>query len=332
MKKSDALEALIQAMRRARYSEKTVKSYAGWISRFFDWLAARHRSGNLPPTAEDRVSEFLGRIAPRSSASTQNQALCALVYFFREAAGTPLGELPAWVSAKRPKRLPEWVTSEEALALFERMRGASRVLAQLMFGAGLRLNEAVTLRIKDLKLSEGTLMVRQGKGDKDRVALLPVSLVPELRAWIERSRLLWQDDRDAGVPGVYLPPSVARKFPTYATRWEWHWLFPSGKLSTDPVSSITRRHHVHPDLLNKALTKACQMAKLGKRVTSHALRHGFATALLMAGRPIHEVSALMGHESIETTEVYLHCLPRLNERLTSPLDAARNITPLRISA
>jgi integron integrase len=279
-----------------------------------------------------RVTAYLSMLAPKVSAATQTQALCALVLFHREVLQKPLGHLPEWVTAKRPKRLPEWVTPAEACAIFDRMKGAARIMAELQFGAGLRLREVVSLRIKDVRIEERTLVVRGGKGDKDRVTLLPDSLVTPLREMMVSSRQLWEDDRREGVPGVYLPDDVARKYPGYATRWEWHWVFPSGKLSTDKPSGITRRHHAHPDLLNKAVTVACEKARLGRRVTSHAFRHGFATALLQSGRPIQEVSQLLGHVSIETTQIYLHCLPRLEERITSPLDLARNITPLRRSA
>lgn len=315
-------------MRRNRYSEKTLEAYAGWVSRFFAWMRSELKAGRDYRTEtgvdhEARVTAYLSCVAPKVGAATQTQALCALVLFHREVMGKALGELPSWVSAQRPKRLPEWVTPAEAVALFDRMRGMAKMMAELQFGAGLRLREVVALRIKDVRLEEGTIMVRGGKGDKDRVTVLPTSLVAPLREFIARSRQLWEDDRRDGVPGVYLPDDVGRKYPTYAERWEWHWVFPSGKLSTDKVSGITRRHHAHPDLLNKAVGVACERAKLGRRVTSHAFRHGFATALLQSGRTIQEVGQLLGHVSIETTQIYLHCLPRLEERLTSPLDAAR---------
>lgn len=338
MTRTEALESLTMVLRRGHYSEKTVESYCGWISRFFGWMKSERIAGRSYQSAdgtvdhEARVTAYLSMLAPQVGASTQTQALCALVLFHREVLGKALGTLPEWVSAKRPKRLPEWVTPAEACALFDRMRGLGRMMAELQFGAGLRLREVVALRIKDVRLEEGAIMVRGGKGDKDRVTLLPMSLVAPLRDVMARSRQLWEDDRRDGVPGVYLPQDVGRKYPTYATRWEWHWVFPSGKLSTDKVSGITRRHHAHPDLLNKAVTVACEKARLGRRVTSHAFRHGFATALLQSGRPIQEVSQLLGHVSIETTKIYLHCLPRLEERLTSPLDMARNVTPLRMTA
>lgn len=328
MKQSEALDKLTQVMRRNRYSEKTLQAYAGWVARFFAWMQMELKAGRDYRTGtgvdhEARVTAYLSHVAPKVGAATQTQALCALVLFHREVMEKALGELPAWVSAQRPKRLPEWVTPAEAVALFDRMKGIGKMMAELQFGAGLRLREVVALRIKDVRLEEGTIMVRGGKGDKDRVTLLPKSLVAPLRQFIERSRMLWEDDRRDGVPGVYLPDDVGRKYPTYATRWEWHWVFPSGKLSTDKVSGITRRHHVHPDALNKAVTVACDRAKLGRRVTSHAFRHGFATALLQSGRSIQEVAQLLGHQNIETTQVYLHCLPRLEERLLSPLDAVR---------
>lgn len=332
MKPSEAKEGLARAIRRAHYSEKTVESYVGWLDRFLLWCARKAKEGMVYESNEERVADYLGELAPVVTPSTQRQALCALVYFHREVAGKALGQLPDWVSAKRPRRLPEWVTPAEAMAIFERMKGIARLMAELQFGSGLRLAEVTELRIKDVRLDEGTIMVRGGKGDKDRVTILPASLVAPLRDMFARSRLLWEDDRRDVVPGVALPQGVARKYPTYGERWEWHWVFPSHKLSTDPASGIVRRHHVHPDLLNKAVTKACALAKLGRRVTSHAFRHGFATALLASGRTVQEVAQLLGHASIETTQVYLHCLPRLEERLVSPLDVASNVTPMRRTA
>lgn len=338
MTRTEAITELSRVLRRDRYSEKTLESYCGWISRYFAWLSEEGRAGRkylIGSGAVDqdlRVTAYLSMLAPKVSAATQTQALCALVLFHREVLQKPLGQLPEWVTAKRPKRLPEWVTPAEACAIFDRMKGVARMMAELQFGSGVRLHEVVSLRVKDVRIEERTLVIRGGKGGKDRVTLLPDSLVSPLRDMIAHSRQLWEDDRRDGIPGVYLPDAVGRKYANYATRWEWHWVFPSGKLSTDKASGITRRHHAHPDLLNKAVTIACQKARLGRRVTSHAFRHGFATALLQSGRPIQEVSQLLGHVSIETTQIYLHCLPRLEERLTSPLDAARNITPLRCIA
>lgn len=334
MKANEWIEKLVATMRRDRYARSTVSSYVSWIRQFFAWVAAENQAGRKYEgqdggiNLEARATGFLSMIAPRVGAATQTQCLCALVYFHREVVGQALGDLPAWVSAKRPKRLPEWVTASEAVALFERMQGVPKLMAQMQFGSGLRLREVVSLRIKDLRLENGTVMVRGGKGDKDRMTILPMALVGPLREMVAQSRMLWEDDRAGNRPGVYLPEGVARKYPNYGTKWEWHWVFPSRRLATDPETGIVRRHHVHPDVLNKAVAVACEKAKLGRRVTSHAFRHGFATALLESGRTIDEVRELMGHASIETTQVYLHCLPRLEERLMSPLDRAQNIAPI----
>jgi len=336
MKPSDLIQELQASMRRARYARTTVQAYVSWVGQFLRWAIDEAKAGRKYEREdgegvdhEARCTGFLSMIAPRVGAATQTQCLCALVYFHREVVGKALGQLPSWVSAKRPKRLPEWVTAQEAVTIFEGMRGVPRLMAQMQFGSGLRLREVVSLRVKDLRLDEGTVMVRGGKGDKDRMTILPMSLVAPLREMLAISRRLWEDDREENQPGVYLPDDVRRKYPSYGTRWEWHWVFPSQKLSVDPETGITRRHHVHPDILNKAVTVACERAKLGRRVTSHAFRHGFATSLLASGRTIDEVRELMGHSSIETTQVYLHCLPRLEERIMSPLDAVQNVTPMR---
>jgi len=268
------------------------------------------------------VRLFLERLAPRSAASTQHQALCAVVFFYRDVLQQPLGDLGGWAKAKRPKRIPTWLTQGEMLRLLEQMRGATRLMAEMAYGGGLRIAELMALRIKDVDIEGGSITVRGGKGDKDRVTCLPRALAMRLGPWVARVRSLWEEDRRDGRAPVALPDGLERKFPNAGLEWPWYWFWPSGKESADPRTGIVRRHHLHEHTMGKALSLAARRAGLAKRVTAHTLRHSFATALLENGAGIHQVQELLGHSSVETTQVYLHCLPLLGTRIVSPLDAA----------
>ena len=190
----------------------------------------------------------------------------------------------------------------------------------LMFGAGPRLNEGLKLRVRDIDFEAGLIVIRGGKGDKDRVTCLPRALAPLLRERLVRLRDLWEMDRANGVPGVWLPEGVARKFPRYGEEWPWQFVFPGRQLSRDPESGIIRRHHLHEDTLSKALKRAAVKARLCKRITVHTLRHSFATAFLEAGGSVHKLQELLGHSNLETTEIYTHCVKAFAAHVTSPLD------------
>jgi integron integrase len=269
------------------------------------------------------------RLALNRSEVTQRQALNALVCFYK-VLGHPLGRLPEWVRPKQRRRMPTWVTTSEALAIISHLREPWNEVASLLFGSGLRIGECLDLRVKDIDLERGTVTIRGGKGDKDRVTLLARSMVPELRRRLECSRAVWEEDRAGGRPGVQIPEGVARKYPRAGTEWPWFWLWPAPGESTDPESGIVRRHHRHEMGFSKALKLAVSRAKIGKRVTAHAFRHGFATAYLEGNGTVPELQELLGHAHIETTEIYTHCLPKLASRAVSPLDRQdTNITPIR---
>lgn len=299
-----------------RLSRHTEECYLGWLRRFFDFAKTRKESGR-----EERVRLFLEELAPRSAASTQNQALNAVVFFYRDVLREPLEDLGKWARARRPKRLPVWLSSAEMGRLLEQMNGVPRLMAEMAFGSGLRLAELLALRIKDVDLEGGTITVRGGKGNKDRVTCLPRSLVFRLGPHLRRVRAMWEADRARGALPVFLPEGLERKFPRGGAEWCWFWFWPAYGESVDPCSKVVRRHHLHETTLGKALQKGARAAGLGKRITAHALRHSFATAMLEAGHSITQVQELLGHSSVDTTQVYLHCLPQVGRRVTSPLDA-----------
>lgn len=321
MKKADIRTLTEAACRRHHYSRKTLLSYSGWAGRFAAWL---NRQKDLwPEPSETKVSSFLAWLAERPggcSPATQKQALNALVFAYREALGKPLGQMPNWVKPAERRRLPVWLSRSEFDAVALNLTGDCLALAQTMFGSGLRLNEALKLRIRDIDLNSGWIIVRGGKGDKDRLTCLPRALVADFQQRMDRLRHLWTRDREAGLPGVCLPRDVARKFPKYGEDWPWQWIFPGRKPSTDPETRIIRRHHLHEDTLAKSLKRAARAAGINKRITVHTLRHSFATAFLEAGEAIHQLQELLGHKSIETTEIYTHCTSAAAARVTSPLD------------
>lgn len=267
------------------------------------------------------MRSYLKHLAPRTSASTQNQALNAIVFLYRDVLQQPLGDLGKWARAKRPARLPTWLAPAEMQRLLDAMPAGPRLMAQLAYGSGLRISELLALRVKDIDFDACLVTVRGGKGDKDRVTCLPRSLVFKFRAHFDRIRVLFDRDRSAGAAPIYLPDHLERKYPNAGREWPWFWLFPGSSESTDPRTGIVRRHHVHENTLGKALKIAARRIGLGKRISAHTLRHSFATNLLSNGASITQVQELLGHNSVETTQVYLHCIPQFASSITSPLDA-----------
>jgi integron integrase len=325
MTKTEMEEQVRLVCRMRRLSRHTEDTYAGWIARF-----GAHVKTCAHLTREDRVRTYLEKLAPRSAASTQNQALNAIVFLYRDVLKEPLGDLGKWARAKRPARLPTWLSPTEMQRLLDVMPAGTRLMAELAYGSGLRIAELLALRIKDIDLDAHLVTVRGGKGDKDRITVLPKTLVHRLHAHLERIRVLYDRDRAAGAMPIYLPDGLERKFPNGGREWTWFWLWPAANESTDPRMQIVRRHHVHEDTLGKALKLATRKSGLHKRVTAHTLRHSFATNLLAGGASITQVQELLGHNSVETTQVYLHCIPQFAATITSPLDMlpqAANIVP-----
>ena len=270
------------------------------------------------------VEAFLSHLAVQRSvaASTQNQAKSALLFLYKEVLGIELPWLDDVESAKRPQRLPVVLTHAEVEALLSRMRRTNGLVARLLYGAGLRLLEAARLRVKDLDFARGEILVRDGKGAKDRVTMLPVSLAEPLRAHLVLVREQHEQDLAAGLGSVYLPYALDRKYPNAAREWAWQYVFPSDRVSDDPRSGRRRRHHLDEQNVQRALRQALREAGIAKPATPHSLRHSFATHLLQAGYDIRTVQELLGHKDVQTTMIYTHVLNRGGQGVLSPLDRA----------
>jgi integron integrase len=309
---------LIKAARVAGHLWRTEETYRGWAARFARFLAPR---SPYAAGAED-VAAFLSRLAveQRASPSTQKQALNALVFLMQEGLHRQLGEIDFRRAAPQ-RRMPTVLSRDECKRLFAEIEGASRLMAELAYGAGLRLMELLRLRVHHVDLERNALVVHGGKGDKDRVTVLPVSLRPALEKQMTRLRELFAKDRADGLAGVWLPDGLARKYQRAGEKWEWQWLFPSREASVDPVSKVRRRHHVIDTTFQRIITRAAAAARIDKRVTPHVLRHSFATHLLEGGADIRTVQELLGHESVETTQIYTHVMRRPGLGVRSPLDA-----------
>jgi integron integrase len=309
---------LIERLRLKHYSWRTEQTYREWAWRLEKALRGRDMS---TATGED-VKQFLSDLAVRRrvSVATQKQALNALVFLFREGLGKDAGDLSDFEQARRGRRLPSVLTKGECTRLFATLAGTSRLMAELMYGSGLRLTELLRLRIKDVDVERMQVTVRAGKGDKDRVTVLPESLVEKLRAHRDRVRGLYESERATGCAGVWLPEALERKYPRAGVAWEWFWLFPSRQIMRDPHSGLQRRHHVLDATFQQAIREASRKARLNKRVTPHTLRHSFATHLLESGTDIRTVQDLLGHVDVATTQIYTHVTKKPGLGVRSPLD------------
>ena len=254
------------------------------------------------------------------AANTQNQALSALLFLYREVLAIELPWLDGVTRAKRPARVPTVLSCEETMRLLAQLDGRPRLLAGLLYGAGLRLMEALRLRVKDVDFERGEITVRDGKGGKDRRTVLPRALIGPLRCEVVRVRQLHQSDLREGFGAVWLPHALGRKYPGAAREFGWQYLFPSARRARDPRGGIERRHHFDDAMLARALKKACREAGIVKPVTAHTLRHSFATHLLESGSDIRTVQELLGHKDVKTTQIYTHVLNRGGQGVLSPLD------------
>jgi len=312
------LDQVRDAIRRKHYSIRTEEAYVSWIKRFILFHNKRHPREMGAP----EIEAFLTHLAVerRVAASTQNQALSAILFLYREVLGIDLDLPLRAIRAKRPRRLPTVLTHEEALRVIAALSGAHQLMAKLLYGSGLRLMECVRLRVKDLDFDQHLIVVRDGKGAKDRITVLPESLIDPLQEHLQRVRLIHQQDLAAGYGEVYLPYALARKYPNAPREWIWQYVFPSDRISTDPRTGLTRRHHIDPSTLQKAVRKAVKLAGIDKHVTCHTFRHSFATHLLEAGYDIRTVQELLGHKDVKTTMIYTHVLNRGGLAVRSPLD------------
>ena len=268
------------------------------------------------------VSAFLSHLATEGNvaAATQSQALAAVLFLYKSVLELELPWLEDIVRAKRPRRLPVVLGREECSALLAAMKDEHALMAKLMYGTGMRIGECVALRVKDVDLRRREIVVRDGKGGKDRVTMLPSQLVGPLTDQLRRARRTYEGDRERERPGVALPYALERKYPNAGKSWSWHWVFPQDHLSVDPRSGVARRHHAYEQTLARAIAAAARKAGIDKPVTSHTLRHSFATHLLHDGYDIRTVQELLGHKDVSTTMIYTHVLNRGGRGVVSPLD------------
>lgn len=313
------LDQLRQQIRYRHYSLRTEQAYVQWVRRYLHFHGLRH------PRELDgsHVAQFLSHLANdrRVAPSTHKQALSALLFLYKQVCGI---ELPWMQEIGRPQvrqRIPVTLSRDEVARLLGALDTGYAVIGRLLYGTGLRLMEALRLRVKDLDFDRHLLVVREGKGGKDRVVMLPHSLRDDLRAQLTISRRLWGQDRLHRIPGVWLPDALARKFPRAAESWAWHWVWPSPTLAVDPRTGICRRHHLFEQTVGRALARAVTSTGIAKRVTAHTLRHSFATHLLESGVDIRCVQELLGHSDVSTTMIYTHVLSSSAAGLPSPLDS-----------
>ncbi len=345
------LDQLSDTLRTKHYSYRTEETYLDWVRRYILFHHKQHPASMGAP----EIRAFLAHLATERNvaASTQNQALSAILFLYREVLQKEIEPI-LLTGAKRPERLPTVLTHQETLDILNQLNGAYKLMAQLLYGSGLRLMECVRLRVKDLDFQYKTVTVRDGKGEKDRVTPMPDSLIPSLQRQIERVRLLHDEDLAAGFGQVYLPNALAKKYPNAAGELLWQYLFPAPKLSLDPRSAtpsptsalemgegqggntpspnlgegrdggqngLLRRHHLDPTGLQRSVKEAARKAGIQKRVTCHTFRHSFATHLLQNGYDIRTVQELLGHKDVRTTMIYTHVLQRGGLAVKSPLDS-----------
>jgi integron integrase len=313
------LDQMRDAIRLKNYSYRTEQSYVDWVERFIRFHNLRHPAEmNMP-----EIEAFLTWLAVEQNVapSTQNQALSALLFLYRYVLKVDLiGSVEA-VRAQKDKRLPVILTKSEVQQIWERMSGAHQLMAQLLDGTGMRLMEGIRLRVKDIEFTQHHILVRDTKGNEDRVTMLPQRIIPSLQSHLQSVQKLHQADLADGFGEVYLPYALERKYPNAAREWIWQYVFPADRLSVDPRSKKTRRHHCDESALQRAVRNAALETKISKHATPHVFRHSFAPHLLEAGYDIRTVQELLGHKDVKTTQIYPHVLNRGPAAVRSPLDS-----------
>ena len=314
------LDEVRDVMRLHHYSIHTERTYSEWIKKFvrFHGMSSRDDLKN----GEKKIETFLTHLAVDKNVApaTQNQAMNALVFLYKKVLGTQLDEEISAVRAKKKIRLPVVMSREETAKVIRMMEGTVQLAAKMMYGSGLRISEVIRLRVQDIDHKMKTITVRSGKGDKDRITTFPSSVIPFLQNHLGKVKLIHQNDLAQGHGEVYMPHALARKYPSAAREWGWQYVFPARNLSADPRSGVTRRHHIDPSVINKAIKVAARKAGLTKRISAHTLRHSFATHLLQRGTDIRTIQALLGHSDVSTTMIYTHVLQQGGQGVLSPLD------------
>ncbi len=312
------LDRVKEKIRLKHYSIRTEKAYVGWIKRFILFHNKKHPKDMGPKDVE----AFLSDLATRRNvaSSTQNQALNAILFLYREVLKIKMDWLDNLVRAKRPARLPVVLTRTEAKRVLSKLDGQPWLMASLLYGSGLRLMECVRLRVKDMDFEYRQITVRDGKGRKDRITVLPEVLMPHLESQLAKRLLQHADDLKRGFGSVYLPHALAVKYPAAPTAWPWQYIFAATGISRDPRAGVRRRHHIDPQVLQRAVKMAVRGAGIHKPASCHTFRHSFATHLLEAGYDIRTVQELLGHSDVRTTQIYTHVLKRGGSAVRSPLE------------
>ena len=314
------LDEMRDLMRRRHYSIHTERAYLDWVKRYVRFHNMQSRDDLRH--GEEKIEAFLTHLARdrQVAASTQSQAMNALVFLYKHVLEQPLsGEINADRARKQP-RIPVVLTREETARVIALMSGVHQLIVKLLYGSGLRITECIRLRVQDVDLEMKALTVRNGKGGKDRITTFPEKLVQPLKEHLVRVKMIHGQDLEDGYGQVYLPHALARKYPHADKDWRWQYVFPAGRRSTDPRSGQTRRHHLDPSPINKAIAKVVRQTGISKRVSAHTFRHSFATHLLQRGTDIRTIQALLGHTDISTTMIYTHVLQQGGHGVMSPLD------------
>ena len=319
-KEPKLLDEVHKVMRLNHYSIHTERSYCDWIKRFIIFHQMKSRKDLAG--GELKIEEFLTHLAIKLhvAKSTQNQAMNALVFLYKKVLNDPLtGKINAIRSIAK-ENIPVVMTRKETAEVIALLSGDANLIAKLLYGSGLRISEALRLRVHDIDFKMKILSVRSGKGNKDRITTFPISIISLLTAHLEKVKILHEHDLLQGYGEVYLPYALSRKYPHAAREWQWQYVFPSNRLSIDPRSNIKRRHHLDPSTVNKSIKTAVGKVGIHKRITAHTFRHSFATHLLQRGTDIRTIQALLGHKDISTTMVYTHIIEQGGYGVISPLD------------
>lgn len=324
LKSVKVIDQLRERIRYFHYSIRTEDTYVYWVRAFIRFHGLKH-----PATmGGTEVESFLSWLANtrKVAASTHKQALSALLFFFGKVLGSDLPWMKEIGSPRTKQRLPVVLSPSEVAQIICVLKGEHRLFAQLLYGTGMRINEGLQLRVKDVDFERNTIIVREGKGGKDRAVMLPQCIVPGLREQLARARVLWRADQDAGHGGVALPDALNRKYPRAGLSWNWFWVFPQEDHSVDPRSGVIRRHHLYDQTFQRAFKRAVALTRIAKPATPHTLRHSFATAVLQAGYDIRSVQELLGHADVSTTMIYTHVLKVGGGGVRSPVDSLPAIT------